>query len=54
MTDPRIPLKNPYLAVFLGLLFPGGGHLYQGRTFKGVLYAVCIVSTFIYGIRSGV
>lgn len=50
MTDSRVPLKNPYLAVFLGLLIPGGGHLYQGRTFKGVLYAVCIVSTFVYGM----
>ncbi len=50
MFDPRIPQKNPWLAVGLGLLFPGGGHLYQGRTFKGVLYAVCIIGTFTYGM----
>jgi hypothetical protein len=50
MTDPRVPLKNPFLALCLGLLFPGGGQLYQGRTFKGVLYAVCIVGTFTYGM----
>lgn len=50
MTDPRVPLKNPYLAVLLGLLVPGGGQLYQGRTFKGVLYAVCIIVTFTYGM----
>lgn len=50
MTDPRVPLKNPLLAVCLGLLFPGGGQLYQGRTFKGVLYAICIVGTFTYGM----
>ena len=45
MHDPRVPLKNPFLAVCLGLLFPGAGHLYQGRTFKGASYAVCIVGT---------
>ena len=50
MTDPRVPLKNPILAVCLGLLFPGGGQLYQGRTFKGVLYAVCIIGAFTYGM----
>lgn len=50
MTDPRVPLKNPYLAVLLGLLIPGAGQLYQGRTFKGVLYAVCIIGTFTYGM----
>lgn len=50
MTDPRVPLKNPWLAVFLGLLLPGGGQLYQGRTFKGVLYAVCIIGSFTYGM----
>ncbi len=50
MTDPRVPLKNPVLAVLLGLLIPGGGQLYQGRTFKGVLYAVCIIGAFTYGM----
>jgi hypothetical protein len=50
MTDPRVPLKNPFLAVLLGLVMPGGGQLYQGRTFKGVLYAVCIIGTFTYGM----
>jgi len=50
MNDPRVPLKNPYLAVLLGLLVPGGGQLYQGRNFKGVLYAVCIIGTFTYGM----
>lgn len=50
MADPRVPLKNPNLAVCLGLILPGGGQLYQGRTFKGVLYAVCIIGTFTYGM----
>ncbi len=50
MADPRIPLKNPYVAAVLAFLFPGAGHLYQGRTFKGVLYGICIVGTFIYGM----
>ncbi len=50
MADPRIPLKNPYLAAALAFLIPGAGHLYQGRTFKGVLYGVCIIGTFTYGM----
>ena len=50
MADPRIPLKNPYLAAILAFLLPGSGHLYQGRTFKGVLYGICIIGTFTYGM----
>lgn len=50
MADPRVPLKNPILAVCLGLIMPGAGQLYQGRTFKGVLYAICILGTFTYGM----
>ena len=50
MADPRIPLKNSYLAAVLAFLLPGAGHFYQGRTFKGVLYGVCIIGTFSYGM----
>lgn len=53
MTDPRIPLKNPILAAVLAFLIPGAGHLYQGRLFKGVVYAVCILGTFFYGMALG-
>ena len=45
-----IDLKDPAVAAFLAWLIPGLGHLYQGRTAKGVLYMVCILSTFFFGL----
>lgn len=52
--EPReINLKDPYLAAMLAWLIPGLGHLYQGRTGKGILFAVCILSTFGYGCYLG-
>jgi hypothetical protein len=47
--DPRINLKNPVLASLLAFLLPGAGHLYQGRMFKSVVYAVCIWGTYLTG-----
>jgi hypothetical protein len=49
----EINLKNPWLAAFLAWLVPGLGHLYQGRTAKGVLFMVCILGTFLYGLYIG-
>jgi hypothetical protein len=49
----EIDLKDPRLAAFLAWLVPGLGHIYQGRTGKGVLFFVCIVGTFIYGLCIG-
>ena len=49
----EIDLKDPRLAAFLAWLVPGLGHLYQGRTGKGVLFFVCIVGTFVYGMYIG-
>ncbi|MBD3673166.1 MAG: TM2 domain-containing protein [Planctomycetaceae bacterium] len=51
--EPKIDLKNPIVAALLGFLVPGGGHFYQGRTFKGVIYLVCILSLFIWGMQIG-
>ena len=45
-----VELKDPLLAAFLAWLVPGAGHFYQGRTAKGVLYSVCILGTFFYGL----
>jgi len=50
MSDPRIPLKNPWLGAFLAYLIPGMGHLYQGRLFKALLYSTCILGTFLSGM----
>jgi hypothetical protein len=52
-TEIEIELKDPRLAAFLAWLLPGLGHIYQGRTGKGVLFFVCIVGTFIYGLMIG-
>jgi hypothetical protein len=45
-----INLKDRWLAMFLAWLIPGLGHLYQGRTAKGILFMVCILGTFFYGL----
>ncbi len=52
--EPRsIELRDPEVAAFLAWLVPGLGHWYQRRTAKAVLYFVCIVGTFVYGIYLG-
>lgn len=52
--DPiRVNLRNPYLAALLAWLWPGLGHLYQGRILKGVLFMICILSTFLFGLGLG-
>jgi hypothetical protein len=48
-----IDLKNPGWAAFLAWLLPGAGHLYQGRTAKGILFMACILGTFLYGMYLG-
>ncbi len=49
----EINLKDPRLAAFLAWLIPGVGHIYQGRTGKGILFFVCILGTFVYGMYIG-
>ena len=49
----EVELKNPGFAALLAWLWPGAGHLYQGRTAKGVLYMVCILTTFFFGLWMG-
>lgn len=50
---PKAPLKDPFVAAVLAFLLPGLGHIYQGRLFKGLLYGVCILGTFAFGMRLG-
>ncbi len=49
----EIDLKDPRLAAFLAWLVPGLGHFYQGRIAKSILFAVCILGTFLYGLYIG-
>lgn len=46
----ELDLRDPVVAAILAWLVPGLGHVYQGRTAKGVLFAACILSTFFYGL----
>ena len=48
-----LTLKDPASAALLAFLIPGLGHLYQGRTAKAVLFFVCIMGTFVYGLYLG-
>lgn len=37
----------------LAWLVPGLGHIYQGRAAKGLLFFVCLMGTFVYGMYLG-
>jgi TM2 domain-containing membrane protein YozV len=45
-----VDLKDPIVAAVLAWLIPGLGHIYQGRTAKGLLFMICILSTFLFGL----
>lgn len=47
------PLKDPVLAATLAWLVPGLGHWYQGRRSKALLFFVCILGTFVFGLYLG-
>ena len=55
--DPAYPLeiklRNPPLAAFWAWLLPGAGHLYQRRYAKGILFMVCILGTYFFGLALG-
>ena len=51
--ETTIDLKDPVLAAFLAWMLPGLGHLYQKRFAKSVLFFVCIIGTFLFGLYLG-
>jgi hypothetical protein len=53
MKEQPVRLRDPLLSAFLAWLVPGGGHLYQGRTGKAILYAVCIIGLYTMGLLMG-
>ena len=53
MSEQTVSLRNPAWAAFLAWLVPGLGHFYQGRTGKGILYAVCILGLYLMGMVMG-
>lgn len=46
----EVDLRDPLVAAVLAWLWPGAGHLYQRRYAKGVLFMVCILGTFFFGL----
>ena len=52
--DPvEVELRNPVLAALLAWLWPGAGHLYQRRYGKSILFMVCILVTYFWGLAMG-
>ena len=48
-----VALRNPWLAALIAWLWPGAGHLYQRRYAKGILFMVCVLSTYFFGFALG-
>ena len=48
-----VHLKKPWLAALWAWLWPGAGHIYQGRYAKGILFMVCVLSTYFFGFALG-
>ncbi len=49
----EIDLREPNQAALLAWLVPGLGHFYQRRYAKGVLFFVCILGTYFFGLALG-
>ena len=45
--------KNSFVAGILAYLVPGAGHLFQGRTAKGLIYFFSILGLFFWGQKMG-
>lgn len=50
MSDPRIQLRDPWLALILAFVLPGLGHLYQKRYLKSGIFFVCVMGLFCWGM----
>lgn len=49
----EVDLRNPVVAAVWAWVWPGAGHIYQRRYAKGVLFMVCILSTWFFGLSLG-
>ena len=49
----EVDLRNPVVAAAWAWLWPGAGHLYQRRYAKGILFMVCILVTYFFGLTLG-
>ncbi len=53
MRNEQVDLRTPQLAGLLAWAFPGAGHLYQRRYFKGAVIGVSIWSVLLFGLFAG-
>jgi hypothetical protein len=44
---------NPWLSAILAWLFPGAGHIWQGRVLRGFLLGAIVWALFIIGVLLG-
>jgi hypothetical protein len=51
--DIVVDLRDPFWAAVLAWVFPGAGHIYQRRFPKGLLFMVCILSSYFAGLALG-
>jgi hypothetical protein len=49
----EVDLRNPVLAAIWAWMWPGAGHLYQRRYAKGILFMICVLSTYFFGLTLG-
>lgn len=49
-SEQEIDLRDPAIAAFLAWLLPGLGHFYQRRYAKALLFFICILGTFLFGV----
>ncbi|RMF37620.1 MAG: hypothetical protein D6753_17270 [Planctomycetota bacterium] len=43
-------MRNRHLATLLAWILPGAGHFYQRRFFKGTIFSLCVLSSFLIGM----
>ena len=49
-STPAAPAKPLWLVYLLGWLVPGGGHLWLGRTTKGLVFLAALPAMFVIGL----
>ena len=49
----EVDLRQPAVAALWAWILPGAGHFYQRRYAKGVIFLVCILCTYFFGLALG-
>ena len=48
--DRAASSRNPYLICLVAWAIPGGGHLWQGRIQKGLIFLITLPLMFLFGL----